>query len=254
MDLISLGNILTALWITLFLMVCHYLSPLVQKITFISPRKISSFAGGVAVAYVFLHMLPELVEGNVAIGEMLKDTKVLTPLLDLGIFIVALFGFVIYYALEVIADRQMARIGKNSRAIYYLHLFMYFLYNLLITYTMPLRVQTGIWFAIIFSFSMGIHFILMDRNFDYHFKEYFNRSGRFILLFALLLGWFITAVTNPINVLFASLMIAFLSGSVLYTVFREELPSAKKPHFISFILGILLVTLLLVLLALNHYS
>lgn len=177
MEFINLGNMLVALVITLALMVSHYLSPLISKIPGAGERRITSFAGGFAVAYVFLHMLPELVEGNAAIGEALKEVVPLTPLLDLGIFLLALFGFTVYYGLELLAQKSAQQGGQATMRVYHLHLFMYCLYNFMITYTMPLRVQTGVFYAVIFTVAMGLHFILSDRNFNRHFHEQFSLGG-----------------------------------------------------------------------------
>jgi len=55
---------------------------------------------------VFLHLVPELVEGNEAIGEALADVVEPIPLLDLGIFLVALAGFTVVYGLERLADNR----------------------------------------------------------------------------------------------------------------------------------------------------
>ena len=250
MEFINLGNMFIALVITCVLMISHYLSPLLARIPGLGQRRVKSFAGGLAVAYVFLHMLPELVEGNDAIGRALEETVALTPLLDLGIFILALAGFSIFYGLELLAARAKAKGPEASANVYYLHLFMYCLYNILITYTMPLRVQTGLGYAVIFTVAMALHFILTDRGFNRHFHARFSLAGRLILLSSLFLGWLITALTEPINVLAVSLLIAFLSGSVLYNVFREELPAERGSSYPWFMLGILLTSVLLVVEAL----
>jgi len=226
-------------------MASHYLSPLVSAKSGLNQRKITSFAGGVAVAYVFLHMLPELVEGNEAIGQVLEHKVSLTPLLDLAIFIVALFGFTLYYGLELLASRAADKSPASSAKVYPLHLGMYCLYNALITYTMPLRVQTGIFFSIIFTVAMGLHFIMTDRNFNRHFYSRFSITGRILLLVSLFGGWLITALTEPINVLVVSLMIAFLSGSILYNVFKEELPAEQKSGYLWFTVGLVVTAALL---------
>lgn len=246
MDFIHIGSILIAFWITIALMLCHYYSPIIAKISWLNSRVVTSFSGGVAVAYVFLHMLPDLVEGNVAVGKLLEQNKMLTPLLDLGIFILALVGFNIYYGLELLASRVSKEKPNQKEKIYYLHLLMYCLSNFLITYSMPLRVQTGFLYAVIFTFAIGLHFIFIDRNFNRHFKRYFTHSGRIFLLLALFIGWFISLITDPINMAVISLMIAFLSGSILYNVFREELPTSHNSSFISFTSGILVIMLILV--------
>jgi len=64
-----------------------------------------SFAGGISVAYVFLHLLPEVSEGDVRLAEVLGDRIAVTPLVDLGIFLVALTGFTLFYGLERLVGR-----------------------------------------------------------------------------------------------------------------------------------------------------
>ena len=253
MDFIQLGNIILAFWITLFLIICHLISHYITNKKYINTKKLTSFASGAALAYVFLHMLPELVEGNAAIGAVLQHTVTLTPLVDLAIFIIALIGFNFYFGLEIIAQKTHSNAPKVI-TVYRLHLLMYGIYNFLITYTMPLRVQTGVVYAGIFSIVMGLHFILTDRHFNLHFSRQFNHGGRFFLLAALLLGWGVTAMTNPINVFIVSLMIAFLSGSILYNVFHRELPNGKDSSFISFTLGIVIIGALLLLNSLHLFS
>lgn len=252
MEFIRLGSLLTALWITCFLMITHYASRFVSRARWLNPRVIGSFASGVAVSYVFLHMLPELVEGNETIGKMLAQSETLTPLMDLGIFIIALFGFTIFFGLEQLAEKSKSQTALLNT--YRLQLFMYCVYNFLITYTMPLRVQSGVLYALIFTVAIGIHFILTDRNFNRHFQQHFSHGGRLLLLGALFIGWLITAITDPINVLVVSLMIAFLSGSVLYNVFREEIPSGKQTSFLSFCAGIVIIAALLVALAVHAHT
>ena len=69
------------------------LAPHIRKLPLVPERDMGSFAGGLAVAYVFLHLLPEIAAGNEAIGEALSDVLEPTPLLELAIFLVALTGW-----------------------------------------------------------------------------------------------------------------------------------------------------------------
>jgi len=238
-EFITLGSLFSALIITLVLMIAHYLSPLLTKSLLLGDRQIASFSGGVAVAYVFLHMLPELVEGNEAIGHLLKTTVHETTLFDLSIFVVALIGFLFFYGLELLALRTGGQSSGSSVTVYHLHLGTYCLKNFLITYTMPLRVQTGLFFSIVFTGAMSLHFILHDRGFNRHFPRLFSLHGRLLLLGSLFLGWLVTALTEPVNVLLVSLMIAFLSGSIMYNVFKEELPQERQSSYLWFTIGLL---------------
>ncbi len=245
MDFIQLGTLECALLITLSLMLCHILSPYLFKFKFFKSDYFSSFAGGAAVSYVFLHMLPGLIEAKEPLGRALSQFDILSPFFDLMVFIVALFGFILYYGLECFTQYR-AQQGQGEGDAYCLHLFMFGLFNFLVTYTMPLRVQTSIFFAVIFTFAIGLRFMLSDRRFNQSYPKMFAKSGRIFLVFTLFLGWFVTAVTNPINVALVGFMVAFLSGSVLYGAFREELPVVRAAKFLSFSSGTVLVGGLLV--------
>ena len=254
MEFVNLGSIQVALVMALVLMVSHYLSPLFSRAPGMTERRIASFAGGVSASYVFLHMLPELVEGNEAIGKLLKKSVHLTPLADLGIFAVALLGFTLFYGLELMAVKAGGRDNQAPAGVYRLHLAFYCLTNFLITYTMPLRVQTGLFFAILFTAAMGLHFILTDRNFNRHFRRRFCVGGRLTLVGSLFCGWLVTALTDPVNVTIVGLMIAFLSGSILYNVFKEEIPSDRGSSYGWFTIGLGLTALLLFLAAISGHG
>ncbi len=238
------------LWIalaaTLFLMLAHGLSSWFSKYLPGNGRHFISFSGGVSVAYVFLDMLPNLVEYNKPIGEYLLTNQWLTPFTELLIYLVALVGFLIYYGLDLLADRyQMAK--HDHRAVYRLHLMMFFLYNVLITYTMSLRALTGITYTLLFTFAMALHFVLMDRKFSRFFPVNFNHLGRLSLMGALFLGWLLSVVFDPVRVLFVAFMMAFLAGSILLNVFREELPNSSLASFRWFVFGAGLIAFILLL-------
>lgn len=247
MELIKLGNNIIALVISLALIIAHFFAPQLLRIRGIEGKRFTSFAGGVAIAYVFLHMLPELVEKNADIGNVLGRFVTLTPLLDLAIFFLALIGFNLFYGLELLVVSASSSNRVIQRRSYFLQLFMFGLNNFLISYTMPLRVQANLGYALIFSVTMMLHFTLVDRSFSRHFIQMFSLSSRIFLGFCLIFGWFIAVVTEPINVFLVALLIAFLAGSILFTAFREELPMEKGTSYIAFTIGMLLITILLLL-------
>lgn len=202
------------------------------------------------MAYVFLHLLPELAEGNEAIGDLLHQVLHPTPLVDLGIFFVALVGFVAFFALQRVADRAGARrpagtstvrrpdtargrsraVGLEEApspgplAVYRLHLGSFMVYNALITYTMPLRVRTGLLFALLFTIAMGLHFVPTDRELNDRYPARFGNHGRLLLAGALVLGWAVAAVVAPTSAVLVAVLTALLAGSILLNVFKEEIP------------------------------
>ncbi len=238
------------LWIafaaTIFLVLFHYLSPWFAHLLPGNGRAFVSFAGGVAVAYVFLEMLPNLVEYNKPIGDFLITNQWLTPFTELLIYIFALCGFLIYYGFDLLAERYRDK-GHDDGLVYGLHLTMFCVYNFLITYTMSLRAISSLTATILFTLAMALHFVLTDRKLCRFYPVRFNHTGRFLLISALLTGWLCSVIFDPVNVLIAALMVAFLAGSVLLNVFREELPAARLTSYCWFAFGVALIALILLL-------
>jgi uncharacterized membrane protein YidH (DUF202 family) len=234
----SLG---VGLGLTVVLAGLHLAAPRMRTLPFVPERALGSFAGGLAIAYVFLHLLPELAAGNEAVGEALSDVVQPTPLFELGIFLVALAGFTAFYGLERLARHgRRGAAGEPPARVYWLHLVAFAVYNMVITYTMTLRVQTGLLFAALFTVAMGLHFVLTDRGLEEHYPQRFARNGRVVLAGALLAGWGLSAVAAPVSTLVVALLTALLSGSILLNVFKEELPSDRGASFGWFLVGLAL--------------
>lgn len=251
-----------ALVLTAVLALLHLLAPRIRRLLFSSEAATGSFAGGLAVAYVFLHLLPELAEGNEAIGEALSDVLEPTPLLDLAIFTVALAGFTAFYGLERLADTRGDAPRSGSRGsrqthptsgrasnggVYALHLGSFLVYNAVITYTMALRLRTGVDFALLFTVAMGLHFVLTDRGLEEHYPRRFDTGGRLALAGSLVVGWAVAAVFAPSSTLVVALLTALLGGSILLNVFKEEIPSDRESSFGWFLTGLTVYAALLAL-------
>lgn len=244
MDLGVAESTWIAFALTVLLAVLHLAAPRIRSLPLVPERAMGSFAGGLAVAYVFLHLLPELASGNEAVGEALSDVVEPTPLLELAIFLVALAGFTAFYGLERLAERHSDD-GRDTAGVYWLHLGSFMLYNALITYTMILRVRTGLLFAILFAIAMGLHFLLTDRGLAEHYPRRFRSSGRVLLAVSLLVGWVLAAVAAPVSTVAVALLTALLGGSVLLNVFKEEIPSTRRSSFGWFVTGLVLYAALL---------
>lgn len=248
-----------ALWaagaVTAALALLHLAASHARRLPHVSQRALGSFAGGAAVSYVFLHLLPEVARGEEEVGEALGDVLVVTPLLELAVFLVALGGFVILYGLERLAvlsgsGRRPEGGGGHDdppAGVYWVHLGSFALYNGLITYTMPLRFRTGTGFALLFALAMALHFVLTDRSLAEHYPRRFARTGPRVLAGALLAGWLLAAVTGGPGTLVVTLLTALLAGGILLNVFKEELPGVGRSSFRWFLGGSALYALLLAL-------
>lgn len=238
-------SVWVALAIAVVLAALHLAAPWIRGLPGVPENRTGSFAGGLSVAYLFLHLLPEVAHGNEVVGEVLSDVLEPTPLLDLGIFFVMLTGFTVFYGLERLAQRHAGTSTGPPAGVYWVHLLFFAVYNGLITYTMTLRVRTGLLFAVLFAVAMGLHFVLSDRSLEEHYRHRFDRSGRLVLAAALLAGWALSALAAPTSTLLVSLLTALLGGFVLLNVVKEELPSDRRSSFGWFLGGLVLYSALL---------
>jgi hypothetical protein len=101
-----------------------------------TPRSIwLSMAGGISVAYVFVHLLPDLAEEQQAIREAVGETF---SFLEYHVYLVALVGLATFYGLEraaKISRRRRRTVDKEDSTeagIIWLHIASFTAYNALI--------------------------------------------------------------------------------------------------------------------------
>ncbi len=101
-----------------------------------TPRSIwLSMAGGISVAYVFVHLLPDLAEEQQAIREAVGETF---SFLEYHVYLVALVGLATFYGLEraaKISRRRRRTVDKEDSTeagIFWLHIASFTAYNALI--------------------------------------------------------------------------------------------------------------------------
>lgn len=234
-------EIITMLLLTIVLAVSHYVSPYLARIPGLDPKRITSFAGGVAVGYVFLHMLPEIVESHDKIHDLLAQSTGMSQFKDLAVFVIALMGFEVFYLLDRLTFQKSI---SNQNAAYRLSLGFYFVYNFLITYTLVLRVDAGVFYAILFTVAMSLHFILSDKHFQRYYPQLFSKGSRLFLVLGLLLGT-MAAFATPENIYVGAMLTAFLSGAILYNAFSEEINLERQTSMVFFFLGTAIMAILL---------
>ena len=122
------------------------------KFSFMPRNMWLSFAGGLSVAYVFIHLLPELADGQ----ELLLEKGL--EFFKHNIYLVALFGLTLFYEPEK-AARQSSLSARDSKReemsgktnSFWLHLSFFTLYHAIIGYLLVHRIP-GFWY-LTFSFS-----------------------------------------------------------------------------------------------------
>lgn len=207
---------------------CHIVSPAVfRRRVDKDDAALTSFSGGLAVAYVFLFLLPELDDKNIVVGER--------------IYVIALVGFILTYIAEHWISRRRAM--DRHRATHALHNGFAVTYTFLIVYTLGNQLPDTIPLVIVFTVSLGLHLISGHiASIERFGADHLNRD-RFLLAAAALAGYGLTRVQEP-DELVVDILSAILAGFILFNVFREELPKIGKVRLWPFLMGIALFALL----------
>jgi hypothetical protein len=205
----------------------HLLVPsLRRRVGSMAEGVVASVGGGIASAYVFVHLLPELARGNTEVAEVLGEHVEVTELSEVLLFLVAFAGFLLLYGLDHWAERS-----DGERGVFAVHLGAFAAYNAVITYALPTRFRTGVGSAVLFVVAMAVHFLLSDRALAEHYGDRFARTGRVVLAGALLVGYLLAWAFAPTSTTVVSTMLALLGGFVLYNVFSDELPGDRGLRF-----------------------
>lgn len=214
----------------------------IGKLRFLNstPRSIwLSMGSGVSVAYVFVHILPDLSEAQETIKQTLNENF---TFLEHHVYLLALFGLAVFYGLERAA--KVSR-GRNQKAgngdvteleVFWLHIISFAAYNALIGYLLLPREQPGITSLLFFAFAMALHFVVNDNGLREHYKYNYDRVGRWLLAAAIIFGWIVGRSTE-ISQSITALLFSFLAGGVVLNVLKEELPEERESRFWAFAAG-----------------
>lgn len=190
-----------------------------------------SFAGGVAVAYIFLHVLPELSRRR----EHL-DTGI-EVLAEHSTYLIALLGLVAFYGLE----RAIKTSGKASMAsgfsVFALHIGSFALYSFLIGYLLLHREEPGLVSLLIYAVAMALHFLTNDVGLRHHHQATYDRIARWVLAAAVVLGW-LAGLVLTVSMTVVTGLFALLAGGVVLNVLKEELPEERQSRFWPFLGGV----------------
>jgi predicted membrane protein len=206
-----------------------------------------SVAGGASVAYVFVHILPDLSRQQATIE---RNGGVGPAFLANHAYLAALLGLAIFYGLERAAkrSRQQSReaggADQTSPGVFWIHISSFAVYNALIGYLMVHREVPGLRSLVFFFLAMALHFAVNDYGLRRDHQEDYHRIGRWLLAAAVLIGWGI-GIELKIQEVIVAVLFAFLAGGVILNVLKEELPEERLSSFWAFSAGALGYTVLL---------
>lgn len=198
-----------------------------------------SVAAGVAVAYVFLHILPELASHRRTFAAELGMREEMAESL---VHSVALAGLALFYGLErtLTTSRKAAPRGDRHAlppaGAFWVHIASFDLGNVIIGYLLLHREETGLRPLLACGVAMMLHFVTSDFGLRQSHKARYDRIARCILSAAVIEGWSLGIATALPDVAIA-LLFAFLADGVVLNVLKEELPEERESRFPPFLLG-----------------
>lgn len=224
-----------------------------------------SIAGGVAVAYVFVHLLPELAAGQEHISRAIRaghGSVTGERFAERHVYLIALAGLAAFYGLDKLAKRSRGQWLEGERAsddgdagastsgreqgiepgaatspaVFWVHMASFGIYNALVGYLLMHREQPGLSSLAFFTVAMALHFLVSDFGLLEDHKAPYRRIGRWMLVAAVFAGVGVGAARDMAPAPLA-VLVAFLAGGVMLNVLKEEVPSERRSRFWAFLLG-----------------
>lgn len=213
------------------------------------PRSVwLSLAGGVSVAYVFVHLLPELAAGQAKVSRAAKDFG----LAERHVYLIALLGLAAFYGLDRMAktsrsaregaavqdgrEAEEAAEAATSPGVFWIHIASFAAYNALVGYLLLHREVMTLGALAFFAVAMALHFVVTDYGLNEDHKARYRHVGRWLLAAAVLLG-FLVGLATEISEAAVAVLTAFLAGGVILNVLKEEVPSEQRSRFWAFAAG-----------------
>lgn len=196
-----------------------------------------SAAGGVSVAYVFIHLLPELARGQ----QVIEASEFSVPgYLEHHAYLLALIGLASFYGLERLIKshrRKLPAQAQSHGAMFWLHIAAFALYNAVIGYLLVHREADDRGDLLTFAVAMALHFLVNDFALQSHHNRLYVHRGRWVLAASVLVGLGF-GQTMAASDLAVSTALAFVAGAMVLNVLKEELPEERNSRFSFFMLGV----------------
>lgn len=233
-----------------------------------TPRSVwLSVAGGVSVAYVLVHLLPELAEGQRQLSRAVGGAEGATPpgfgVAERHVYLIALAGLAAFYGLDKLAKHSRGRRsdgddddgppsggGMGERggspgtdpsaattpAVFWVHMGSFALYNALVGYLLVRRDAPDRASLAFFAVAMALHFLVTDYGLNEDHQHRYRAVGRWLLVLALGAGVALGAAAELSRAAVA-VLVAFLAGGVILNVLKEEVPNERQSRFWAFAAG-----------------
>ncbi|PRO65994.1 hypothetical protein C6I21_06740 [Alkalicoccus urumqiensis] len=229
--------------VVLFLIIQVFASRVISSSS-IGKVKWMSFAGGIAVSYIFVYILPSLHHEQQEFGDSAMELAMESELYVLG-----LVGIILFFVINRLAERHRHAKGNTIEdRFFFVQSLLFFSYNALLSYILFAGDQ-NLAQLLFYGMAAGLHFMAVAHDMYRENAEKHRLYGRWMLAAGILTGW-LTAVLTPPSPFALSIAFAFLAGSMTFNVIKNEIPSEGDAHLPTFVLSAGIYTALTTLLKL----
>lgn len=198
-------------------------SPMLRKFSGVNLSKIASIGGGMALAAVFIFMVPDVIS-KIKIVAADTDIKFLQQEHHLMciVFMTFLAAFCTMYALEKVALDRTKKKAKPDAFLFYLH--MGILSAMLVALVSAFPSLAGSSYAVGIVCALAIFEIFLEEiALLKHFKTLYSNVGRYIVMLAILVGLGLgIKFFKQETTVFTLLTHAFVIGMILTAVIKSE--------------------------------
>lgn len=212
-------------------------------------RRFVSFSAGVGIAYVFIHLWPQVAHTQAMAEEEIQWLE--GHVMHYALYLVALSGLVLVYTLDRLISRaheneELKKPNATESALFWSHMGFFALYNMMIGYLLTHYEELNTT-LIVFFVAFALHFVTNDWGLRHHHEDVYDRYGRHILSISILIGYLIGLWTDFPEYFIGSVE-AFVTGAMTLNVVKHELPSEREGNLEGFLAGVLSAGFLFVLL------
>ncbi len=215
--------------------IVHLFAAKAQYLSFNSHGRFLSFGGGIAIAYVFIDLLPKLAESDILVTQALSG---IFPYFERHAYIMALFGFLLFFGVD------KAQKPIPSKSAFWLSLLSYSLFNFLIGYAVADKDNPEVKPLLLFTLAIALHYFTIDYSLSEAHGNDYKQFGKWILILCLFLGW-LTGLWIVLSPPAVALVSAFIGGGVMMNVMRHELPKENPNNLTAFFSAATIYTIIL---------
>ncbi|NOQ15782.1 MAG: hypothetical protein GQ581_01850 [Methyloprofundus sp.] len=206
-----------------------------------------SFSAGASVAYVFIHVFPDISILQQQLSGI-PSHHYSGQFFNQPLYITALAGICLPYLLDTLEMRYAEHDKQCDRqvhlSIFGIRKLLYTFYNMMLAYMIVNRHTEGVLSMKIIVLVVAMHFIVLNANFKETYHDLFKKYIRWFAVLGLVLGGVLAkAVIIPSFVL--AYLFALIGGVITYTALKQELPKTNHRAPFHFLAGIICFTLLI---------